>query len=120
MRKFEICRRAAAILLGSTLAMAIGPVLAGDEEVDEKRIELGREVFIEIAVPQCAICHTLADAGAEGEVGPILDQLRPDYDTVRTAVVEGIGPMKPYVDLTEGEIDAVAYYVSTVTKPAED
>jgi mono/diheme cytochrome c family protein len=106
-------RLVASILLASTILAC--PAFA--EEVDEARIELGRQVFTEIAQPQCALCHTLADAEAAGEIGPVLDQLRPDFERVRKAVVDGIGPMQPNEVLTDEEVDAVAYYVSTVTAP---
>lgn len=81
---------------------------------DDQRLALGREIFQERAEPSCTVCHTLADAGAEGEIGPDLDSLHPDYDRVMLAVTEGIGPMRPYEDLDEQELDALAYYVSTV------
>ncbi len=105
-------RIAASILLATLFVAA--PASA-EEEVDQARIELGRKVFTEIAQPQCAICHTLADAEATGEIGPVLDQLRPDFDRVKKAVVDGIGPMQANEVLSDEEVDAVAYYVSTVT-----
>lgn len=71
-------------------------------------------MFLEVSQPQCALCHTLADAGASGGIGPILDELKPTADRVRTAVVNGIGPMPPNASLTREEIEAVAIYVSTV------
>ena len=81
---------------------------------EEAAMALGKKVFLELAQPQCALCHTLADAGATGEVGPILDELKPTADRVRTAVTNGIGPMPPNSSLTKEQVDAVAVYVSTV------
>ena len=40
----------------------------------------GKVVF----TSNCATCHTLADAGATGSVGPNLDDLKPDEETSRT------------------------------------
>lgn len=82
-------------------------------------LEAGRQVFTEEATPSCAICHTLAEAGASGQVGPDLDQLQPTLEMVRQAVSGGVGIMPAYGDqLSEAQIEAVAHYVSTVT--AED
>jgi cytochrome c6 len=81
---------------------------------EEAALALGRKVFLEISEPQCALCHILADAGATGSIGPILDDLKPTADRVRTAVTNGIGPMPPNTSLTKEQIDAVAVYVSTV------
>jgi mono/diheme cytochrome c family protein len=75
---------------------------------------LGKKVFLELSEPQCALCHTLADAKATGEVGPILDELKPTADRVKTAVTNGIGPMPANSGLTKEQVDALAVYVSTV------
>ncbi|MFN4141745.1 c-type cytochrome [Aestuariivirga sp.] len=81
---------------------------------DQAEIDLGREVFLTISEPDCALCHTLADAGSKGKVGPSLDDLMPDADRVRKAVTEGVGVMPPNEVLTAEQIEAVARYVSTV------
>jgi hypothetical protein len=39
---------------------------------------------------------------------------------VHKAVTEGIGPMRPYVDLTEEQIDALSFYVATATGARTD
>ena len=36
---------------------------------DEAGLKLGKQVFLGQAEPQCAVCHTLADAKSAGEVG---------------------------------------------------
>lgn len=75
--------------------------------------ELGRKVFTEIAQPSCAICHTLKGAGAEGTVGPSLDELKPDKAKVLEVVRKGAGVMPPFADkLTPEQIEAVADYVA--------
>jgi len=90
------------------LAMATAPAQAADE--------VGRQLFNKGSSPACAVCHTLKDAGADGQGGPILDDLKPGADRVATALRNGIGYMPAYKDsLTEEQIQALARYVSTAT-----
>lgn len=103
-------RRRAPTMLGA-LFLAVQVVPAGAEQAD---MALGKKVFLELSMPQCGLCHTLADAGATGPVGPNLDDLMPTADRVRTAVTNGIGPMPPNQDLTKEQVDAVAAYVAAV------
>jgi cytochrome c6 len=63
----------------------------------------------------CANCHTLADAGATGTVGPNLDETTPSFDLVVERVTNGQGVMPPFSDsLSEQQIQDVAAYVSSV------
>jgi mono/diheme cytochrome c family protein len=72
----------------------------------------GKEVF---ASAGCGGCHTLADAGSSGNVGPNLDEAKPPSDLVVTRVTNGKGVMPPFKgQLTEQEIKDVAAYVSSV------
>ena len=48
----------------------------------------GKEVF---ASAGCVGCHTLADAGATGTVGPNLDEAKPSADLVVERVTNGMG-----------------------------
>jgi mono/diheme cytochrome c family protein len=71
----------------------------------------GKQVFTE----NCASCHALKDAGAKGQVGPNLDDLKPDDATVQRQVTNGGGGMPAFKDqLSDAEIKAVAQYVSSV------
>lgn len=73
----------------------------------------GEKLFLEDANPPCALCHTLSAAQSTGEIGPNLDELKPDRDRVSTAVKNGVGAMPPYGDsLSDAEIAAVAEYVA--------
>jgi cytochrome c6 len=73
----------------------------------------GRALFVAGATPPCAICHTLKDAGATGNVGPVLDELRPDEERVAAAVRGGIGAMPSFAGaLTDAQIRALARYVA--------
>ena len=71
----------------------------------------GKEVFLEAG--NCAACHTLSDAGSIGDIGPNLNLIRPQVQTILMAVKNGIGVM-PAMEgiLSDEEIDAVAHYVS--------
>lgn len=72
----------------------------------------GKEVF---ASAGCGTCHTLADAGTSGTVGPNLDEAQPSKATAVEVVTNGRGAMPPFGDrLDEEQIDAVATYVSSV------
>lgn len=72
----------------------------------------GAEVF---ASAGCGACHTLADAGTSGTVGPNLDELKPDEATVVEFVTNGRGAMPPFAgQLSEQQIADVAAYVSSV------
>jgi mono/diheme cytochrome c family protein len=62
----------------------------------------------------CGGCHTLKAAGGSGNVGPNLDDLKPDEATVAHQVENGGGAMPPFKGvLTPDEIHAVAVYVSS-------
>ena len=71
----------------------------------------GQEIF----ASNCASCHTLADAGAAGQVGPNLDQAMPSAATVNAMVTNGGNGMPSFsASLDPAEIDAVSKYVSSV------
>ncbi len=77
-------------------------------------LDLGKEVFLNTA--NCAACHTLADAESDGQIGPNLDDIKPEMTRVLNAVTMGIGVMPAYESmLTEKEIESVSYYVSEST-----
>lgn len=72
--------------------------------------EAGKTVF---ASSGCGGCHTLADAGSSGEVGPSLDEANPPYELVLERVTNGRGAMPSFADqLDEEEIKNVAAYVA--------
>jgi cbb3-type cytochrome c oxidase subunit III len=67
-----------------------------------------------IFTANCAGCHTLADAGTAGTVGPNLDQSQPPKVLVVDRVTNGKGVMPPFKgQLTDAQIQAVADYVSS-------
>ena len=58
----------------------------------------------------CGSCHTLSAAGTDGQVGPNLDDLKPDAATVKRAIEQGPSVM-PENSLKGAEADEVAQYV---------
>jgi mono/diheme cytochrome c family protein len=77
----------------------------------------GKRIFTQGAQPACSVCHTLADAGATGRIGPNLDEMQPSAEQVLRAVRQGIGAMPAFEDtLSKAEIDAVARYVERAAK----
>ena len=73
-------------------------------------VAAGRAVFVSSG---CTACHTLADAGASGQVGPNLDAAKPSAELVVQRVTNGQGAMPAFREkLSETQIDDVAAYVS--------
>jgi uncharacterized membrane protein len=71
---------------------------------------LGKQVFSSAG---CAACHTLADAGAAGTVGPNLDAAKPSAELVADRVRNGQGAMPSFAGkLSDEEIADVAAYVA--------
>lgn len=63
----------------------------------------------------CGTCHTLADAGTGGQVGPNLDSVKPDYATALEFITNGKGGMPSFKQqgLTDDQLKCIAGYVST-------
>ena len=75
----------------------------------------GKEIFLEQGT--CASCHTLSDAGSNANIGPNLDEIRPDLNRIIMAVKNGIGVMPAFDGmLSEEEINAVSHYVYKATE----
>lgn len=74
-------------------------------------VTAGKEVFL----AQCGSCHTLADAGTTGSIGPDLDAAKPSLDLAIDRVTNGKGAMPSFAGtLSEEQIRDVAAYVSSV------
>ena len=90
----------------SIIFLSIFSQVKSDEKYDK-----GKIIFLEQG--NCAACHTLLDAGSDGNIGPNLNEIRPDIMRVIAAVTNGIGVMPAYQgELSPEEIEAVAHYVS--------
>jgi cytochrome c6 len=72
----------------------------------------GKQLFTTVG---CSNCHTLADAGAKGQVGPDLDTVKPATAAVVRQVTHGGGGMPAFAgQLSAPQIRAVARYVASV------
>jgi len=101
----------------SLIAFTAALVVAGCGGSDEgsgtatPAASAGKELFTQ----NCSNCHTLADAGTKGQVGPNLDQLRPGPDLVTSQVTNGGGGMPAFANkLSADQIKQIADYVSSV------
>jgi mono/diheme cytochrome c family protein len=71
----------------------------------------GKEVFL--GAGGCGSCHTFADAGTSGSIGPNLDDSQPSFELAVDRVTNGQGAMPSFEgQLTEQQIADVAAYVS--------
>jgi sulfite dehydrogenase len=91
---------------GTTTSAAPPAAVQGDPKA-------GKAVF---GSAGCASCHTLMAAGSHGNVGPNLDQLKPEYARIVTQVTNGGAIMPPFKgQLTVTQIQDVAAFVYTST-----
>lgn len=98
--------------------LALGPARAADD--DATLLALGKTLFTVGAVPPCASCHTLKDAGATGAVGPVLDELKPEAARVIAALTNGVGMMPSFrSSLSDEQMRALARYVSKASGAAK-
>ncbi len=63
----------------------------------------------------CGSCHTLADAGSSGAVGPNLDEAKPDYELAVTRLTNGKGGMPAFGEQLEPQqiADLAQYLVES-------
>ena len=74
----------------------------------------GKKIFL--GDGNCASCHTLQDANSNANIGPNLNEIRPEVGRIISAVTNGIGVMPAYEGaLSTIEIKAVATYVAEST-----
>jgi cytochrome c6 len=74
----------------------------------------GKQIFL--GVGNCSTCHALQDANSYGNIGPNLDQIKPDIMRIISAVSNGVGVMPAYEgQLSTEEIKSVATYVTQST-----
>ena len=85
--------------------------LFNQQTKSDSMFDMGKDIFLNKAV--CSTCHTLKDAGSNGQIGPNLNEIRPDKLRIINAITNGIGVMPAYEgELTIQEIESVAHYVS--------
>ena len=81
------------------------------EESEEGDAASGKSVFLGSA--GCGSCHTFADAGTTGQIGPNLDDSQPSFELAVDRITNGQGAMPAFEGtLSEQEITDVATYVS--------
>ncbi|WP_334189618.1 SorU family sulfite dehydrogenase c-type cytochrome subunit [Noviherbaspirillum sp.] len=106
-----------------TKALSVIPILVaaflGGTAFAQSGLDEGKKLFTQVAAPACSVCHTLRHAGATGEVGPNLDELKPDASQVEKAVRNGIGQMPAFKGLSDAEIAALSKYVAAVAGTAK-
>jgi mono/diheme cytochrome c family protein len=95
--------------------LLVGPQLIGAEKPPPTPQQAatvaadGKTVF----TGSCGSCHTLADAGASGQVGPNLDDSTLDVAAITAQVENGGGGMPSFKGtLQPDQIQAVADYVT--------
>lgn len=99
----------------AALAVAL-PLTAAAADPSPADVAAARVLFTSGATPACAVCHTLKDAGSTGDIGPVLDELKPSADRVAAALRNGVGVMPSYKgQLTDAQILAIAHYVARVS-----
>jgi mono/diheme cytochrome c family protein len=73
----------------------------------------GKQVFLSAG---CTGCHTLADAGSHGTVGPNLDDAKPSLSLAVQRVTKGAGAMPSFKgQLSDKQIADVTAYVVKAT-----
>ena len=86
-------------------------LLLFNKTFSDEKFDLGKDIFLNAG--NCGACHSLKDANAVVNIGPNLNEIKPDIGRVVNSVTNGIGVMQSFVViLSEEEINAVAYYVS--------
>jgi cbb3-type cytochrome c oxidase subunit III len=93
------------------VAAYVALVAGNPSAAGPKNATSGKDIFL----ANCGSCHTLADAGTNGTIGPNLDQLKPPLSTVQRQVINGGGAMPAFKgQLTTAQITAVSRYVASV------
>jgi mono/diheme cytochrome c family protein len=101
----------AAVPLASAWASAEG---AAPAPLTEDEVVKARQLFNDNA---CGQCHALADASAEGAIGPAFDgNATLNHDYVVDRVTNGQGAMPGFGWLPAEEIDLMARYIVQVKK----
>ena len=99
-----------ALPLASAFAAAEEPAAA----LTAEQVAKGRQMFTDNG---CVACHTLADAGAAGTVGPSFDgNAGLDKGHAIAVITNGQGPMPSFSWLGDQDIDLIASYVVQVKK----
>ena len=98
----------------AAIAFAISLLAAGCGGSGAHTSTAGAKVF---ASAGCGGCHTLKAAGTNGQIGPNLDELKPDESTVARQVRNGGNGMPSFgTKLSARQIAQVASFVSSASR----
>ena len=103
----------------AVIAIPAGSALATAEQaaapLSAENVEKGRQLFNDWS---CSQCHTLADAGSSGSIGPALDgNANLTHDFAVDRITNGAGPMPGFGgQMTDEEIDLLATYIVQAKK----
>jgi mono/diheme cytochrome c family protein len=97
----------------------------GSEDASPEHVAADLQGGKDLFVTNCGACHTLAEAGTDGVIGPNLDDLlappsasAPDPATIKprvlAAINNGVGGRMPKGVVSGQQADQVATYVSQV------
>jgi mono/diheme cytochrome c family protein len=97
----------------------------GSEDASPEHVASDLQGGKDLFVTNCGACHTLAEAGTDGVIGPNLDDLlappsasAPDPQTIKprvlSAINNGVGGRMPKGVLSGQQADEVATFVSQV------
>jgi mono/diheme cytochrome c family protein len=104
-----------ALALVAGVTAGIGGLTTRAHAEDAKATDLitaGRDLF---NGNSCSACHTLADAGSSGSVGPDLDNPNLTRDQIVNRIEMGGGPMPSFAgQISEADIGKLADYIVAV------
>jgi mono/diheme cytochrome c family protein len=108
-----------ALALVGGLTAGVGGLTARAHAADAKAsdpLAAGRDLFNTYS---CSACHTLADAGSSGSVGPDLDNPNLTRDAIVNRIEMGGGPMPSFAgQISEADIGKLADYIVAVNHKA--
>ena len=111
----SVRKASGALAVWSALGCALWGVVPLALAADPAELARGKQLFGSVQ-PACATCHTLQAAGAEGQVGPVLDEIKPDAQRVLRALRNGIGAMPSFAEkMSESDMQALARFVAEST-----
>lgn len=107
-----------ALVLAIAAIPLASAVAAGDDThaaaLSPEQVAKARQLFTDNS---CVQCHTLADAGAQGTIGPSFDgNAQLDKATTVDRITNGQGAMPSFGWLSPEDIDLLATYVVQVKK----
>jgi mono/diheme cytochrome c family protein len=118
----SIGKRTRIALGAATLAIAAVPAVAAfatapeiAETLSAEQVTKARQLFADWS---CGACHTLADGGGAGGIGPALDgNTRIDHALVVDRITNGSGPMPSFAgQIPDEDIELLANYVVQAKK----